>query len=144
MIYPDNVPKNRMARTRYRLWLKQRYRCFCCEREIGYEIATLEHVIPKAKGGANREDNFVVTCHGCNAQRGTEDLRAFIRRVHRRRKKHSMWPTIYDHQKPELLEQRRKRRKRLAEMAHEYKRRKDEGFPLDQGVNAPVNFGETT
>lgn len=33
--------------------------------------ATMDHLIPKSKGGTNRRDNFVVACRSCNTKRGS-------------------------------------------------------------------------
>ena len=34
--------------------------------------ATLEHIIPKAKGGMTIDDNLVIACLGCNRKKGNK------------------------------------------------------------------------
>jgi len=46
--------------------------CYCGEHFTHYNPATIEHVIPKARGGTDDYDNLVVACEPCNRQRGDE------------------------------------------------------------------------
>ena len=41
-------------------------RCVYCAAPLDYERATLDHVYPLAKGGANESGNLVVACPRCN------------------------------------------------------------------------------
>ena len=46
-------------------------RCYWCNR--GEEDAgkmTLDHVIPRSKGGSNRQENKVLSCAACNGLKG--------------------------------------------------------------------------
>lgn len=38
---------------------------------------TIEHVIPKSKGGKNKRGNYVPACLPCNQRRGNMDYDAF-------------------------------------------------------------------
>ena len=50
---------------------KQRYRCYWCKKPfIEKDDITLDHIIPKSKGGTLREDNIVVSCRNCNTEKG--------------------------------------------------------------------------
>ena len=40
--------------------------------------ASLEHVIPLARGGADESSNFVTTCYGCNDARGDRTLEEMV------------------------------------------------------------------
>ena len=45
--------------------------CFICKQPFNAENKpTLEHKIPLAKGGSNREDNLVASCRECNRKKG--------------------------------------------------------------------------
>lgn len=65
--------------------------CFCrismwyqCRGEIGAadDMATYEHIIPVSHGGGGYTRlNCLVSCYGCNALRGTEDVYVFASRV---------------------------------------------------------------
>ena len=56
---------------RMRLWIKQRYRCPICKRQIrGRELfkdwINLDHIIAKSKGGTRDPDNMAVVHIWCN------------------------------------------------------------------------------
>lgn len=34
------------------------------------DARTSDHVVPKSRGGSNRDDNLVIACHRCNQARG--------------------------------------------------------------------------
>ena len=40
----------------------------------GKYVATPEHIIPKSKGGKDREDNIACACHDCNSRKGDKEL----------------------------------------------------------------------
>lgn len=50
-------------------------RCVYCGTPLDYEIATLDHVYPLAKGGTDVAGNIVAACTGCN--RGKGDMLPF-------------------------------------------------------------------
>lgn len=76
---------------RFRLWRAQRGRCHYCGQPCAYfgrnrptapqfpaNEATLDHIIPRAHGGAlDPLLNCVVACRSCNLERGTQDARLF-------------------------------------------------------------------
>lgn len=51
-----------------RLHAWQRNRCYMCNRKIEND-STVEHIIPRAKGGPSIEQNIVLTCPSCNYSR---------------------------------------------------------------------------
>ncbi len=60
-------PARRLA-----IYLRDDFRCVYCERDlrdVGERGITLEHVIPRSKGGSNRDDNLVTSCLPCNSSR---------------------------------------------------------------------------
>lgn len=44
--------------------------CFYCKVELVFENCTLDHVIPKSKGGRDTFDNYVLACDPCNHDKG--------------------------------------------------------------------------
>ena len=52
------------------LWLRQHRRCVYCRKEIAYDAATLDHVVPRSLGGRGGE-NLVVACATCNSMKGS-------------------------------------------------------------------------
>lgn len=58
---------------RTRLSEAQNHRCCYCTRltyqKVGKEQATIEHVIPRSRGGPHTFDNTVMACRRCNNNR---------------------------------------------------------------------------
>lgn len=44
--------------------------CFYCKRELTWKTITLDHVIPKSRGGPDTVDNLVIACARCNNKKG--------------------------------------------------------------------------
>lgn len=52
-------------------------RCFYCNEKFPASMITIDHFIPKSKGGTNSIDNLVPACRDCNHDKGTEDGEKF-------------------------------------------------------------------
>jgi 5-methylcytosine-specific restriction endonuclease McrA len=69
-----------MAKTEHRriikkrLYVAQECRCFYCDKAIHIEDATIDHLVPVAKGGADHWQNHVVACAPCNGEKSHGDL----------------------------------------------------------------------
>jgi 5-methylcytosine-specific restriction endonuclease McrA len=59
----------KFQRARRRL-LRKNPICMWCGARLTEETATLEHVIPRARGGADSRNNYALACEGCNHGRG--------------------------------------------------------------------------
>ena len=57
--------------------------CGCgCVHEKGYpNSTTIEHVIPKSKGGADEWENLTMACYNCNGKRATKPVEQFMQEV---------------------------------------------------------------
>lgn len=44
----------------------------------GFKQATIEHIIPKSKGGPNKEFNYMAVCSKCNSASGILPLANFL------------------------------------------------------------------
>ena len=44
--------------------------CFVCGEHVSEETATLEHILPKSKGGTDDMDNLSISHEDCNKKRG--------------------------------------------------------------------------
>jgi 5-methylcytosine-specific restriction endonuclease McrA len=60
-------PYRRVAMTRENIFRRDRYQCVYCG---STRNLTLDHVVPRSKGGGHRWDNLVTACRKCNAQKG--------------------------------------------------------------------------
>lgn len=56
-----------------RLWKRDSGRCFYCGVSLSWDTKTIDHVIPKSKGGPHRAWNLVISCVECNRTKGDSD-----------------------------------------------------------------------
>ncbi len=64
------IPHQRRALSRKNVLLRDRYSCQFCGRVLPAHALTLDHVIPRSRGGHTDWDNLVACCHTCNNQKG--------------------------------------------------------------------------
>ena len=61
------------------LWLKEGKKCHWCGAptrliaDIVWDQATIEHIIPRGRGGTSEEENLTSSCLRCNQRRNYED-----------------------------------------------------------------------
>jgi 5-methylcytosine-specific restriction endonuclease McrA len=53
--------------------------CVWCGRELWRRDLTLEHVVPRSRGGHTTLENAVVACRSCNRRRGSRPVDAYVR-----------------------------------------------------------------
>jgi 5-methylcytosine-specific restriction endonuclease McrA len=64
------IPYQTRALSRKNVLLRDRYTCQFCGRVLSAHELTLDHVIPRSRGGHTDWDNLVACCHKCNNQKG--------------------------------------------------------------------------
>jgi 5-methylcytosine-specific restriction endonuclease McrA len=69
------VPFRKVNLNRQNLFRRDDYKCVYCGSK---EKLTIDHVIPKSKGGPNTWTNLVTCCGGCNVNKGDKDLVDFL------------------------------------------------------------------
>lgn len=77
MNVPSVVVSRRFAKkkvnvrfSRTTLLLRDNFTCQYCHDELTLKDMTIDHVIPRARGGITRWDNVVASCYTCNAAKG--------------------------------------------------------------------------
>lgn len=55
------------------LWKRDKGCCFYCGESLSWDNKTVDHVIPKSKGGPHRAWNLVISCFTCNKEKGDSD-----------------------------------------------------------------------
>lgn len=75
--------KSRTLKQKYgeALYHQANCRCQLCGREITYQDATVDHIIPKAMGGVNDVSNLQIACLACNQLKGSVLPDSFMQRV---------------------------------------------------------------
>lgn len=66
---------SKSVKTKRYLWVRDRGCCFYCGRALPWDDneRTMDHVIPKSKGGPHRTWNLVLACSPCNRKKGDTD-----------------------------------------------------------------------
>ena len=55
--------------------------CVWCGRELWRRDLTLDHVVPRSRGGHLTPENTVVACRRCNKRRGAKPVDAYVREL---------------------------------------------------------------
>ena len=55
--------------------------CVWCGRDLWRGDLTLEHVVPRSRGGHMTADNALVACRRCNRRRGSRPVDAYVREL---------------------------------------------------------------
>ena len=63
----------KLARKRFResIFEEWNWHCAYCDRQLDNQTATIDHIIPKHKGGHNTRNNLVCSCQPCNQKKGS-------------------------------------------------------------------------
>ncbi len=69
MLYFIRRGRKRVALTKKNVLLRDDYRCGYCNAHGDRATMTVDHVIPKARGGRSTWDNLVAACPSCNARK---------------------------------------------------------------------------
>lgn len=73
-----NYVGGKFGRPRFRrkiLFTRDSWTCQYCGSKLGWKSITVDHVIPKSKGGKTTWENCVSACLKCNEKKGSKSLR---------------------------------------------------------------------
>lgn len=59
---------------RTKIWRRDNELCWLCGRHVPFFEMTLDHVVPKSKGGSHRPSNLRTAHLACNHDRGNRDV----------------------------------------------------------------------
>jgi 5-methylcytosine-specific restriction endonuclease McrA len=68
------IPHQTRALSRKNILLRDRNSCQYCGVVLPAGELTLDHVIPRSRGGLSTWENLVACCHGCNRRKGNQML----------------------------------------------------------------------
>lgn len=68
------IPHQTRALSRKNILLRDRNSCQYCETVLTAAELTLDHVIPRSRGGLSTWENLVACCHSCNRRKGNQLL----------------------------------------------------------------------
>jgi len=67
------TPKLARRKFRQHIFEAWGWRCAYCDKELGEHTATIDHIVPKHKGGQNVRSNMICSCGACNKSKSTFD-----------------------------------------------------------------------
>lgn len=82
LVYLVKRPRPRVKLTRKEVFIRDRFTCQYCGRQSS--DLTIDHIVPRSKGGVHSWDNLVSACRGCNHRKGGKTLgeaRMALRRI---------------------------------------------------------------
>ncbi len=66
----DRIPKNEVKFNRRNIFLRDENRCQYCGRKHSAHNLSLDHVLPRSRGGESTWENIVCACLKCNVRKG--------------------------------------------------------------------------
>lgn len=66
---------------RLRVHRRDGWKCHYCRRRFTWKTGSLDHKVPRVKGGSNRDENIVSACRSCNQKKGTTPYDVFVERM---------------------------------------------------------------
>lgn len=68
----DRVPANIVTFSRRNIYKRDHYTCQYCGEQPGSEELTIDHVLPRSRGGTSAWDNCVLACVECNKRKANK------------------------------------------------------------------------
>jgi 5-methylcytosine-specific restriction endonuclease McrA len=65
------IPQQARALSRKNILMRDRHTCQYCHRSGNSANLTLDHVLPRSRGGESSWENLVACCHTCNNRKGS-------------------------------------------------------------------------
>lgn len=60
--------------SRKNIYERDEYTCQYCERKLNFKDLTVDHIVPRSKGGTSTWTNVVAACRFCNNKKGSKTL----------------------------------------------------------------------
>ena len=67
----DRIPRSTVKFNRRNIFLRDEHRCQYCHRVFGTGQLSLDHVMPRSRGGKSTWENIVCACRKCNVRKGS-------------------------------------------------------------------------
>lgn len=71
----DRVPCHEAPFTRRNLFLRDEFTCQYCGLRCNADRLSIDHVLPRSRGGSTSWENCVLACVGCNARKADRTLK---------------------------------------------------------------------
>jgi len=70
LLFYDRIPKRSLRLNRHTVLARDGHRCQYCGRRMQPSQLSMDHVIPRSRGGRTTWDNVVCACLACNVKKG--------------------------------------------------------------------------
>ena len=67
-------PRNARKKFRQSIFESWEWKCAYCDKDLDIDSATIDHILPKFKGGHNVKSNMLCSCSKCNRSKGSSLL----------------------------------------------------------------------
>lgn len=74
MKYFVNVSSTKLTFSRKLILCRDNYTCCYCKKKCTNKTLTIDHIIPKSKGGINSFTNCITACLECNRKKANKTL----------------------------------------------------------------------
>ena len=74
LTHHDRAPSRQVPFSRRNLFRRDGNQCQYCGRKFSSEDLSIDHVLPKSKGGKTNWENCVLACLKCNVRKGSRSL----------------------------------------------------------------------
>ena len=64
-------PRNARRKFRQSIFESWEWKCAYCDKNLDTKSATIDHIVPKFKGGHNVKSNMICSCSKCNRSKGS-------------------------------------------------------------------------
>ena len=64
-------PRNARRKFRQSIFESWEWKCAYCNKDLDVKSATIDHIVPKFKGGHNVKSNMISCCAKCNRSKGS-------------------------------------------------------------------------
>ena len=72
LVHYRKVPRRAPAVSRRGILLRDNFTCQYCQGSLSSARLTLDHVLPKSRGGRSSWENLVACCYACNNRKGNK------------------------------------------------------------------------
>lgn len=90
----DKTPANRFVFSRRNVYRRDKYTCQYCGSRTKSEELTIDHVLPRSRGGKSTWTNCVLACFPCNSKKGDKTPLEAGMRLRRNPKKPKWSPQL--------------------------------------------------
>lgn len=79
IVLSPKVARKRFRNSIFEAW---NWKCAYCDCSLNLDTATLDHIVPKRKGGHSTRNNLCCSCTRCNRSKATQDVFEYMNEAH--------------------------------------------------------------